>query len=79
MMARGRELAPAAAAAGVEACIASLAEMPGESFFMGVHQLRYLPEPSGPVRAYVDTLLAHATDNLVLRVAAEVRRELADR
>lgn len=79
MMARGRELAPADAGAGVEAFIASLAEMPGESLFMGVHQLRYLPEPSGPVRAYVDSLLVHATDDLVLRVAAEVRRELGDR
>lgn len=78
MMARGRELAPADAAAGVAAFIASLATMPGESFWVGVHQLRYLPEPRGPVRAFVDSLLFSSQDETVRRMAAEVRRELRD-
>ncbi|MBK6734240.1 MAG: hypothetical protein IPG61_09130 [bacterium] len=78
MMARGHDLAPADAAAGVEGFIASLATIGGEGLWMGVHQLRYLPEPHGPVRAFVDSLLAASSDEMVLRMAAEVRRELGN-
>lgn len=77
MMARGNDLAPADAAAGVAAFIASLSKMPAESFWMGVHQLRYLPEPRGPVRAFVDSLLATTQETMVRRMAAEVRRDIA--
>jgi hypothetical protein len=76
MMARGHDLAPADAAAGVEGFIASLATIGGEGLWMGVHQLRYLPEPHGPVRACLDSLLATSSDAMVLRTAAEVRRVL---
>lgn len=79
MMERGCELAPAEAVAGVEAFIASLRTMGGEGPWLGVHQLRYLPEPHGPVRAYVDSLLATTQDAMVRRMAAEVRRELDSR
>ncbi|MBK8168081.1 MAG: hypothetical protein IPK64_19210 [bacterium] len=79
MMERGRELAPPEAAAGVAAFIASLGTMGGEGLWRGVHQLRYLPEPHGPVRACVDSLLATSTDQMVLRMAAEVRRDLGQR
>jgi hypothetical protein len=77
MMARGHDLAPADAAAGVAAFIASLSTMPGENFWVGVHQLRYLPEPRGPVRAFVDSLLATTQETMVRRMAAEVRRDIA--